>query len=96
MGGSGTHIILFLLCHKIATNLPLYTVLGPSKRALSNDTDVAFLQLDEALVEQQRQAYAVEGVDESEAAGPPKKKRKQEYENGQEVRRIALSELRFS
>ncbi|MCJ1406903.1 hypothetical protein MMC19_000973 [Ptychographa xylographoides] len=40
--------------------------------------------LDDALLEQQSQAYRVEGVDESEPALPPKKKRKQEYINGQD------------
>ncbi|KAI4203720.1 MAG: hypothetical protein LQ346_001730 [Caloplaca aetnensis] len=40
--------------------------------------------LDNALLEQQRQAYAVQGVDESEPAGPQKKKRKQEYVNGED------------
>ncbi|MCJ1284772.1 hypothetical protein MMC26_004108 [Xylographa opegraphella] len=40
--------------------------------------------LDDALLEQQRKAYAVEGVDESEPAVLPKKKRKQEYVNGQD------------
>ncbi|KAI4114645.1 MAG: hypothetical protein LQ338_007973 [Usnochroma carphineum] len=39
--------------------------------------------LDTALLEQQRQAYAVQGVDESEPAQPQKKKRKQEYVNGE-------------
>ncbi|KAL8949231.1 MAG: hypothetical protein Q9222_004648 [Ikaeria aurantiellina] len=39
--------------------------------------------LDNALLEQQRQAYAVQGVDENEPAGPQKKKRKQEYVNGE-------------
>jgi len=43
------------------------------------------VQLDEALLEQQREAYAVQGVDESEPAGP-KKKRKNVYVNGEEVR----------
>ncbi|KAI4229717.1 MAG: hypothetical protein L6R36_000633 [Xanthoria steineri] len=37
-----------------------------------------------ALLEQQRQAYAVQGVDESEPAQPPKKKRKQVYINGED------------
>ncbi|KAL8803481.1 MAG: hypothetical protein Q9182_003178 [Xanthomendoza sp. 2 TL-2023] len=41
--------------------------------------------LDTALLEQQRQAYAVEGVDESEPAQPQKKKRKQVYINGEDV-----------
>ncbi|KAL9604459.1 MAG: hypothetical protein Q9219_000424 [cf. Caloplaca sp. 3 TL-2023] len=40
--------------------------------------------LDDALLEQQRQAYAVKGVDESEPAQPQKKKRKQEYVNGED------------
>ncbi|KAI4097287.1 MAG: hypothetical protein LQ344_000386 [Seirophora lacunosa] len=40
--------------------------------------------LDNALLEQQRQAYAVQGVDESEPAQPLKKKRKQEYVNGED------------
>jgi hypothetical protein len=46
------------------------------------------LQLDDALLEQQRQAYAVKGVDESEPAQQPKKKRKQVYTNGEDVREI--------
>ena len=41
--------------------------------------------MDDALLEQQRQAYAVQGVDESEPAQQPKKKRKQEYINGEDV-----------
>lgn len=44
------------------------------------------VQLDEALLEQQREAYAVQGVDESEPAGPTIKKRKNVYVNGEEVR----------
>ncbi|KAL8694345.1 MAG: hypothetical protein Q9218_000982 [Villophora microphyllina] len=40
--------------------------------------------LDNALLEQQRQAYAVQGVDENEPAQPQKKKRKQEYVNGED------------
>ncbi|KAL8746671.1 MAG: hypothetical protein Q9184_007717, partial [Pyrenodesmia sp. 2 TL-2023] len=40
--------------------------------------------LDNALLEQQRQAYTVQGVDESEPAVPQKKKRKQEYVNGED------------
>lgn len=47
---------------------------------------VGGLQLDEALLEQQSAAYAVQGVDESEPAQPLKKKRKQIYTNGEEVR----------
>lgn len=46
---------------------------------------VVGLQLDDALLEQQRQAYAVKGVDESEPAQQPKKKRKQVYTNGEDV-----------
>lgn len=40
--------------------------------------------MDNALLQQQRQAYAVHGVDESEPAQPQKKKRKQEYVNGED------------
>ncbi|KAL8929825.1 MAG: hypothetical protein Q9208_000969 [Pyrenodesmia sp. 3 TL-2023] len=40
--------------------------------------------LDSTLLEQQRQAYTVEGVDESEPAVPQKKKRKQEHVNGED------------
>ncbi|KAL8736854.1 MAG: hypothetical protein Q9181_002269 [Wetmoreana brouardii] len=40
--------------------------------------------LDNALLEQQRQAYAVQGVDENEPAQPQKKKRKQEHVNGED------------
>lgn len=43
-------------------------------------------QLDDALLEQQRAVYAVEGVDESEPAQPLKQKRKQVYTNGENVR----------
>ncbi len=43
------------------------------------------IQLDDALLEKQREAYAVKGVDESEPA-QPLKKRKQVYVNGEEVR----------
>lgn len=35
------------------------------------------VQVDEALLEQQQQAYAVEGVDETEAAQPQKKRKKE-------------------
>jgi len=45
--------------------------------------------LDDALLEQQREAYAVKGVDESEPA-QPKKKRKNVYVNGEEVRLLRL------
>lgn len=47
---------------------------------------VGGLQLDDALLEQQSAAYAVNGVDESEPAQPLKKKRKQVYTNGEDVR----------
>ena len=42
------------------------------------------IQLDDALLEKQREAYAVKGVDESEPA-QPQKKRKQAYVNGEDV-----------
>lgn len=44
------------------------------------------LQLDDDLLEQQREAYKVQGVDESEPAQPSKKRKKKEYVNGEEVR----------
>ncbi|KAL2043439.1 hypothetical protein N7G274_003746 [Stereocaulon virgatum] len=40
--------------------------------------------LDNALLEQQRAAYAVQGVDESEPAQPTKKRKKQVYINGED------------
>ena len=40
--------------------------------------------LDEALLEQQRQAYAVSGVDENEPVDAMKRKRKKEYVNGED------------
>lgn len=40
--------------------------------------------MDDALLEKQREAYAVEGVDESAPAQLPKK-RKNVYQNGEEV-----------
>lgn len=44
------------------------------------------IQLDDALLEKQREAYAVQGVDESEPAQPlKKKKRKEIYTNGEEA-----------
>ena len=46
------------------------------------------LQLDDDLLEQQREAYKVQGVDESEPAQPSKKRKKEEYVNGEEVIRI--------
>ncbi len=43
-------------------------------------------QVDDALLEQQREAYKVQGVDENEpAAGHQKKKRKTQPANGEEV-----------
>ena len=41
--------------------------------------------MDDELLEQQRAAYAVQGVDENEPVGPKQKKRKQEYTNGEDV-----------
>lgn len=41
--------------------------------------------LDEALLEEQRKAYAVSGVDENEPVDAMKKKRKKEYVNGEDV-----------
>jgi hypothetical protein len=41
--------------------------------------------LDEALLEQQRRAYAVSGVDENEPVDALKRKRKKEYVNGEDV-----------
>ena len=46
------------------------------------------LQLDDALLEQQRAAYAVKGVDESEPAQAGKKRKKQIYTNGEDVRTL--------
>ena len=43
------------------------------------------IQLDHTLLEQQGQAYAVQGVDESEPVQPQKKRKKQEYVNGEDV-----------
>jgi hypothetical protein len=43
------------------------------------------IQLDESLLEQQQQAYVVQGVDETEPAVNPRKKRKQELVNGENV-----------
>ena len=40
--------------------------------------------MDEALLEKQREVYAVEGVDDTEPVRP-QKKRKKEYTNGEEV-----------
>lgn len=41
--------------------------------------------LDEALLEQQQQAYMVAGIDESEPVEAKRKKRKKEYTNGEDV-----------
>lgn len=41
--------------------------------------------LDEALLEEQQKAYKVSGVDESEPVDAIKRKRKQEYVNGEDV-----------
>ena len=49
---------------------------------------VPILQLDDALLEQQSKVYAVQGVDESEPAMQPRKKRKQVYTNGEEVSKL--------
>ena len=49
------------------------------------------LQLDDALMEQQRAAYAVTGVDESEPAQAGKKRKTQVYTNGEDVRTIVYS-----
>ena len=42
--------------------------------------------MDDNLLEQQRAAYAVQGVDESEPVQAGKKRKKVEYVNGEEVR----------
>lgn len=41
--------------------------------------------LDEALLEEQRKAYAVQGVDENEPVEAQRRKRKKEYVNGEDV-----------
>ena len=41
--------------------------------------------VDEALLEEQQKAYAVEGVDENEPVEAQRKKRKKEYVNGEDV-----------
>lgn len=58
----------------------------------------ANVQLDEALLEQQREAYAVEGVDEREPAGATtrRKRKKNVYVNGEEVRILSLSLVYWS
>lgn len=48
--------------------------------------------LDEALLEEQQRAYAMEGVDENEPAEAQRKKRKKEYVNG-EVRTVLYHEI---
>ncbi len=42
--------------------------------------------VDEALLEEQQKAYAVQGVDENEPVESQRKKRKKEYVNGEDVR----------
>jgi hypothetical protein len=42
--------------------------------------------LDEALLEEQQRAYAMEGVDENEPVDTQRKKRKKEHVNGEDVR----------
>lgn len=46
--------------------------------------------VDEALLEEQRKAYQVTGVDESEPVDALKRKRKKEYVNGEDVRSSIL------
>jgi len=41
--------------------------------------------VDEALLEEQQKAYAVQGVDENESVEAQRKKRKKEYVNGEDV-----------
>jgi HIV Tat-specific factor 1 len=41
--------------------------------------------LDEALLEEQQKAYAVQGVDENEPVEAQRRKRKKEYVNGEDV-----------
>jgi HIV Tat-specific factor 1 len=41
--------------------------------------------VDEALLEEQQKAYAVQGVDENEPVEAQRKKRKKEYVNGEDV-----------
>lgn len=43
--------------------------------------------MDEALLEKQREAYAVEGADDTQPVRP-QKKRKNQYTNGEEVRSL--------
>lgn len=52
---------------------------------LTRHLGVRDTQLDDALLEQQRAAYAVQGVDEAEPAQPTKKRKKQVYVNGEDV-----------
>jgi HIV Tat-specific factor 1 len=47
--------------------------------------------LDEALLEEQQKAYAVQGVDENEPVEEQRKKRKKEYVNGEDVRALSPS-----
>ena len=46
--------------------------------------------VDEALLEEQQRAYAMQGVDENEPVEAQRKKRKKEYVNGEDVGRILL------
>jgi len=46
--------------------------------------------LDEADLEEQRQAYAVQGVDENEPVEAQRRKRKKEYVNGEDVGLLLL------
>lgn len=41
--------------------------------------------MDEALLEQQRKAYAVDGVDENQPAIQPKKRKNEDHGNGDAV-----------
>ena len=47
--------------------------------------------MDDALLEQQRAAYAVKGVDESEPTQAGKKRKKEAYTNGEEVSEPSIS-----
>ncbi len=49
--------------------------------------------LDEALLEEQQKAYAVQGVDENEPVEAQKRKRKKEYVNGEDVRIASVMSL---
>lgn len=49
------------------------------------------LSIDEDLMEQQRKAYAVEGVDPEETVEDLRKKRKKQYVNGEDVSSRSLT-----